>query len=79
MDKMKLAHDWAMKHSEGKPYVDRDVRMAWKYADAMQVEADGRSISLTKDKDGNCLHFQHEFGHQKCMDCGSSLNHLKSV
>lgn len=36
-------------------------------------------FDLTKGKDGNCLHFHHEFGHQKCMDCGSSLNHLNSV
>src|SRR5699024_4542023 len=28
---------------------------------------------LTKDKDGKCLHFHHEFGHKKCMDCGASL------
>ena len=29
--------------------------------------------SLTKDEHGNCLHFHREFGHKKCMDCGSSL------
>ena len=28
---------------------------------------------LTKDKDGNCTHFHHEFGHKKCMDCGACL------
>ena len=31
------------------------------------------SRSLTKDENGNCLHFHHEFGHKKCMDCGASL------
>jgi hypothetical protein len=31
------------------------------------------SRSLTKDEHGNCLHFHREFGHKKCMDCGSSL------
>ncbi len=31
------------------------------------------SRSLTKDEHGNCLHFHHEFGHKKCMDCGASL------
>lgn len=57
---------------------------AWLLADAMQAEADKRKVvgvpeairesrSLTKDKDGNCLHFHHEFGHRKCMDCGASL------
>lgn len=32
------------------------------------------SRSLTKDEHGNCLHFHHEFGHKKCMDCGDSLS-----
>lgn len=57
---------------------------AWLLADAMQAESDKRKVvgvpdviresrSLTKDKDGNCLHFHHEFGHRRCMDCGASL------
>lgn len=52
---------------------------AWEITDAMQAEADKRinkerpDVLLTKDKDGNCLHFHHEFGHKKCMDCGASL------
>ena len=29
---------------------------------------------LTKDENGNCLHFHHEFGHKKCLDCGASLD-----
>ena len=33
---------------------------------------------FTKDKDGNCMHFHHEFGHKKCMDCGDSLDDAKS-
>ena len=72
MDKMKLAHDWAMKYGSPESF-KLTVDKAWKYADAMQAEADKRSISLTKDKDGNCLHFHHEFGHERCMDCGASL------
>ena len=82
MDKLKLAHDWAMKIIEGNiRAADASdlVERAWQYADAMQAEADKREDKtrpkalLTKDKDGNCLHFNHEFGHRRCMDCGSSL------
>lgn len=45
MDKLKLAHDWAMKVIEGnvKAAIQGDLcEMAWKYADAMQAEADSR-------------------------------------
>lgn len=52
------------------------IEESFDYADAMQAEAEKRnqdSRSLTKDENGNCLHFHHEFGHKKCMDCGKSL------
>lgn len=81
MDKLKLAHDWAMKSFVSNGFEDEAERAAhaWKYADAMQAEAEKRvnkerpEALLTKDKDGKCLHFHHEFGHKKCMDCGASL------
>ena len=44
MDKLKLAHDWAMKSflTDGfKDEVERAVH-AWQYADAMQAEAEKR-------------------------------------
>ena len=77
--KLEMAHDWMMKHDDGSMSVEVVVFKAWQYADAMQAEADKREckertdVLLTKDKDGNCLHFHHEFGHKKCMDCGASL------
>ena len=79
--KLELAHDWAMKHGDAETVGSRQnmIKYAWDYADAMQAEADKREckertdVLLTKDKDGNCLHFHHEFGHKKCMDCGASL------
>lgn len=51
---------------------------AYEIAEAMQAEAEKSKVkedsrSLTKDENGNCLHFHHEFGHKKCMDCGASL------
>ena len=79
--KLEMAHEWAMKHGDAETVGSRQnmIKYAWEYADAMQVEADKREckertdVLLTKDKDGNCLHFHHEFGHKKCMDCGASL------
>ena len=40
MDKLKMAHDWAMKH--GSTMTHKTVIDAWKYADTMQAEADDR-------------------------------------
>ena len=40
MDKLKLAHDWAMKH--GSAMTHKTVIDAWAYADAMQAEAEKR-------------------------------------
>ena len=43
MDKLKLAHDYFMKHAGGsKCYLGMEVKVAWEYADAMQAEADSR-------------------------------------
>ena len=78
MNKLEMAHQWAMKYGKVDSNYNREntVQLAWDYADAMQDEADKRnqdSRSLTRDEHGNCLHFHHEFGHKKCMDCGASL------
>ena len=78
MNKLQMAHQWAMKSIDAGYVCETDmlVKEAWKYADAMQAEADKRNIgerTLTKDESGNCLHFHHEFGHKKCLDCGASL------
>ena len=75
--KLEMAHEWYLKQLE--VHESASVHGAWQYADAMQAEADKREckertdVLLIKDKDGNCLHFHHEFGHKKCMDCGASL------
>lgn len=44
MDKLQMAHDWAMKHGKADSFIDREntVDLAWEYADAMQAEADKR-------------------------------------
>ena len=75
--KLEMAHEWYMMQTRRNGCAL--VADAWKYADAMQAEAEKREykertdVLPTKDKDGNCLHFHHEFGHKKCMDCGASL------
>ena len=77
--KLEMAHDYAMAQMVKDELHTDLAKRAWDYADAMQAEADKREckertdVLLTKDKDGNCLHFHHEFGHKKCMDCGASL------
>ena len=79
--KLEMAHEYAIAliNSDCEMQFDKFIRLCWDYADAMQAEADKREckertdVLLTKDKDGNCLHFHHEFGHKKCMDCGASL------
>ena len=43
MDKLKLAHDYFMKHGRNNSWMESDVVDAWKYADAMQAEADERA------------------------------------
>ena len=44
MDKLTMAHEWAMKHGKSDNIGDRTnmIRYAWQYADAMQDEADKR-------------------------------------
>ena len=79
--KLEMAHEIAVAMQSKEPITDMKLlsALAWCYADAMQAAADKREckertdVLLTKDKDGNCLHFHHEFGHKKCMDCGASL------
>ena len=79
--KLEMAHEYAIAliNSDCEMQFDKFIRLCWNYADAMQAEVDKREckertdVLLTKDKDGNCLHFHHEFGHKKCMDCGASL------
>lgn len=48
MDKMKLAHEWAMKH--GSAMTHKTVIDAWAYADAMQAEADKRNKAEAEQK-----------------------------
>jgi len=48
--KMEMAHEWYLKHSESTSFMYAEVKQAWEYADAMQVEADKRKPSrLSED------------------------------
>ena len=48
LDKAKMAHDWVMKYGKVDSNYNREntVQLAWKYADAMQAEADKRVVKL---------------------------------
>ena len=48
MDKLTLAHDWAMKH--GSAMTHKTVIDAWAYADAMQAEAEKRNKAEAEQK-----------------------------
>ena len=48
MDKLKLAHEWAMKR--GSTMTHKTVIDAWAYADAMQAEADKRKKAEAEQK-----------------------------
>lgn len=42
MDKLTMAHEYFMKHGRNNSWMSNDIAEAWKYADAMQAEADSR-------------------------------------
>ena len=48
LDKAKMAHDWVMKYGKVDSNHNREntVQLAWKYADAMQAEADKRVVKF---------------------------------
>ena len=48
MNKLQMAHEYAMKHVQEGFDINYDVLVveAWKYADAMQAEADKRAVKL---------------------------------
>ena len=49
--KLEMAHDWYMKHADGRcRNLDAEVEQAWRYADAMQAEADKRSKAEVEQK-----------------------------
>ena len=46
MNKLKMAHEYFMKHGRNNSWMESDVIDAWKYADAMQAEANKRAVKL---------------------------------
>lgn len=43
MDKLQMAHEWYMKHAYQTTH-EKALTKAWQYADAMQAEADKRTV-----------------------------------
>ena len=50
MNKLDMAHEYFMKHGRNNSWMESDVIDAWKYADAMQAEADKREKEESKKK-----------------------------
>lgn len=51
MNKLEMAHDWYLKHAGGaESHLELEVSLAWKYADAMQAEADKRDKAEAEQK-----------------------------
>lgn len=52
MNKLEMAHDWAMKYGKVDSNYNREntVQLAWDYADAMQAEADKRDKAEVEKK-----------------------------
>ena len=50
MNKLQMAHEYAMKHGRNNSWMESDVIDAWKYADAMQAEADKREKEESEKK-----------------------------
>lgn len=48
MDKLTMAHDWAMKHGKADTIYNREetIELAWRYADNMQAEANKREVNI---------------------------------
>ena len=49
LDKLTMAHEYFMKHGRNNSWMESDVIDAWKYADAMQAEADKRAEQKRKE------------------------------
>ena len=52
MNKLQMAHEWAMKHGNAETIGSRQnmIKYAWEYADAMQAEADKREKEEAEKK-----------------------------
>ena len=50
MDKLKLAHEWAIELLRSGDNSDDVISCAWRYADAMQAEADKRNKAEAEQK-----------------------------
>ena len=74
MDKLKLAHEYFMKHGRNNSWMSDDVAEAWKYADAMQAEAKKReqeaSEKASKEIKDILENHEHVFVDGRICWCG---------
>ena len=74
MDKLKLAHEYFMKHGRNNSWMSDDVAEAWRYADAMQAEAKKReqeaSEKASKEIKDILENHEHVFVDGRICWCG---------
>ena len=68
MNKLDMAHEYAMKHVQEGFDINYDVLVveAWKYADAMQAEADKREVSIEEAMKDHV----HDYIYGRVCACG---------
>ena len=66
MNKLDMAHEYFMKHGRNNSWMDSDVIDAWKYADAMQAEADKREVSIEEAMKDHV----HDYIYGRVCACG---------
>ena len=66
MNKLDMAHEYFMKHGRNNSWMESDVIDAWKYADAMQAEADKREVSIEEAMKDHV----HDYIYGRVCACG---------
>ena len=66
MNKLDMAHEYFMKHGRNNSWMESDVIDAWKYADAMQAEADKREVSIEEAM----KEYVHDYIYGRVCACG---------
>ena len=66
MNQLQMAHEYFMKHGRNNSWMESDVIDAWKYADAMQAEADKREVSIEEAMKDHV----HDYIYGRVCACG---------
>lgn len=93
-EKTKMAHEYAIEMAKQGIPLRSCKELGWKYADAMEAEAEKRIKAkaekdakdakvffeeLAKNEDGSCKHFHTTLNRGECFDCGENLSNKKVI